>query len=164
MIFTTEKEICTINGGGCCSPKPKGKMECVECSTEAKAVLSKTLNALLTNEAKESLKSLEGFYYCKTSNCKVVYFKEDIVLSQSDLKVEVGLKDGAIPATLCYCFGWSKEKIKSEIQETGDTEALSDIKSKMENPGCNCEVLNPSGGCCLGDVGKAIKDIKRQLS
>lgn len=160
MIFTAKKDVCSVEGGGCCSPKPKGKMECTECSQSAKAVLAKTLNALLTNEAKESIKSLEGFYYCKTANCKVVYFKEDTVLRQNDLKVEVGLKDGVSPSTLCYCFGWTKEKIESELKATGDTKALSDIKAKMENPGCNCEVLNPSGGCCLGDVSKAIKDIK----
>ena len=157
MIFTTKKEECSIEGGGCCSPKPKGKMECIECSKEAKAVLPKTLDALLTSEAKEFVGTLDGFYYCKTANCKIVYFKEDVTFTQKDLKVEVGLKEGASPATLCYCFGWSKEKIESEIKATGETKALSDIKAKMENPGCNCEVLNPSGGCCLGDVGKAIK-------
>jgi hypothetical protein len=33
----------------------------------------------------------------------------------------------------------------------------------MENPGCACEVLNPSGGCCLGDVTQEIKKIKKEL-
>jgi len=68
-------------------------------------------------------------------------------------------KGGAVPATVCYCFGWTKENIKAELDETGDTTALEDIKAKMKNPGCSCEILNPSGGCCLGDVGKVIKEM-----
>ena len=79
------------------------------------------------------------------------------------MKVVVGLKEGASPATMCYCFEWSKEKIKAELEATGETRALADIKAKMENPGCSCEILNPSGGCCLGDVSKAIKEIKENL-
>ena len=64
---------------------------------------------------------------------------------------------------MCYCFGWSKEKIKEQLENNGETNALEDIKAKMEDPGCSCEVLNPSGGCCLGDVTKAIKEIKEEL-
>jgi len=79
------------------------------------------------------------------------------------MSVVVGLKDGATPATTCYCFDWTKEKIRAELQETGKTTALEDIKAKMENPGCSCEILNPSGGCCLGDNTKAIKEIKKEL-
>ena len=163
MKFTTTKESCNIEGGGCCTPVPKGKAECSECGNLAKTVLAKTLNSLLTKKCKEQLDSLEGFYYCKTPSCKVVYFKESILLTQNDLRVTVGLKEGASPATLCYCFEWTKEKIDKELQQSSETTALDDIKAKMENPGCNCEVLNPSGRCCLGDVSKAIKEIKASL-
>ena len=79
------------------------------------------------------------------------------------MNVIVGLKEGAKPATVCYCFEWTKEKIKAELEATGETKALEDIKGKMENPGCSCEILNPSGGCCLGDVGKAIKEIQKAV-
>lgn len=79
------------------------------------------------------------------------------------MSVVVGLKDGVTPAATCYCFDWTKEKIKAQLQETGKTNALEDIKTKMENPGCSCEILNPSGGCCLGDNTKAIKEIKQEL-
>ena len=163
MKFTTTKESCSIEGGDCCTPEPQEKTECPECGNLAKAVLAKTLNSLLTKKCKEQLDSLEGFYYCKTPSCKVVYFKKNTLLTQESLSVTVGLKEGANPATLCYCFGWTKEKIEEELKTKGETIALNDIKAKMENPGCNCEILNPSGGCCLGDVSKAIKEIKASL-
>jgi hypothetical protein len=147
----------------CCTPQPKGKVSCPTCEEKAKGVLAKTVNALITDEAKVNLSCMDGFYYCKTPSCKTIYFRDKTVLTQDDMSVIVGLKDGASPATVCYCFGWTKEKIKAELKENGHSLALEDIKAKMENPGCSCEILNPSGGCCLGDTGQAIKEIKREL-
>lgn len=143
----------------CCTPQPKGKVECPECGVKAKGVLGKTVEHLVTDDAKAKLSCFDGFHYCKTPTCKVVYFRNDKILTQDNMRVVVGLKEGAKPATVCYCFEWTKEKIKAELEATGKTTALEDIKAKMEDPGCSCEILNPSGGCCLGDVGKAIKEL-----
>jgi hypothetical protein len=156
-IKNERTEQCSTQGHNCCSPQPKGKEACPRCQEKAKGVLGKTLSHLLTDIAKEKLESLDGFYYCKTLQCEVVYFRGDTVLTQADMTVSVGLKEGAVPATVCYCFGWTKEKIEAELTATT---ALADIKAKMEDPGCSCEILNPSGGCCLGDVGKVIKEIE----
>jgi len=171
MIFSTNKQAsvsCSTDvntqGDNCCSTQPKGKVECPECHVKAKGVLGKTVQALLTTESKSNLSCFDGFYYCKTFSCKTIYFREETILTQKDISVVVGLKDGATPATVCYCFEWTKEKIKSELEKTGKTIALEDIKAKMENPGCSCEVLNPSGGCCLGDTTKAIKEIKAEVN
>ena len=160
---STQSESCDTDGGGCCSAQPKGKEECPECGVKAKGVLAKTVEALVKEEAKAKLECLDGFHYCKTPSCSVVYFRDETLLTQVDMRVSVGLKEGATPATLCYCFEWTKEKIKEELQRDGETIALDDIKAKMKNPGCSCEVLNPSGGCCLGDVTKAIKELKAEL-
>ena len=149
---------------GCCSVKPKAKAQCPTCKEEAKAVLAKTFEALVKEETKSKFDCFDGFYYCKTPTCKSVYFRDDTVLTQKDISVVVGLKEGASPATLCYCFEWTKEKIKSELQQSGKTEALEDIKAKMKNPGCSCETLNPSGGCCLADTSKAIKTLQKELN
>ena len=124
----------------CCTPQPKGKLVCPRCNEKAKGVLGKTLEHLLTNKAKENLSCFDGFYYCKTSSCEVVYFRGNDVLTQKDMGVVVGLKDGANPAILCYCFDWSKERIREELKESTGTSVLEDIKSKMENPGCSCEI------------------------
>lgn len=151
------------NPHSCCTPQPKLKEECPHCRSQAKGVLEKTLNSLLKDEVKESLKSLEGFFYCKTPSCDVIYFKNDILLYQKDLKVMVGIKDGVKPANLCYCFGWTKEMIEDEIKQHGKTEALDDIQKKMKDIGCSCEIKNPSGSCCLGDVKKAINEMKEKF-
>ena len=170
VMFSTfkpkiENESCSVDSGehSCCTPQPKGKVECPSCSQKAKGVLGKTFDALVKEETKAKFSCFDGFYYCKTPTCKTIYFRDDTILTQEDIKVVVGLKEGAKPATVCYCFEWTKEKIKAELEENGETTALEDIKAKMENPGCACEILNPSGGCCLGDVTKAIKELKEGL-
>ncbi len=157
--FTAQQQ----ESAGCCTPQPKGKIACPLCKESAKGILAKTFDALVGDETKSKYSCFEGFHYCKTPSCEVVYFREETLLKQEDMKVVVGLKNGAKPATLCYCFEWSREKIKEELQESGSSQALSDIKAKMQNPGCSCETLNPSGGCCLGDIGSAIKEIQKEL-
>ena len=145
---------------GCSTAQKSKKSPCPLCHQEAKSVLGKTLNALLHTSTKENLSSLEGFYYCKNPLCKSVYFRNDVVLKQEDLRVSVGLKEGVSPAMLCYCFQWSKERIQEEFHATGKSSALEDIKVKMKDPGCSCETLNPSGSCCLVDVSAFIKTLK----
>ncbi len=146
------------NGHDCCTLQPKGKNECPKCSQKAKGVLGKTLKYLLRDDAKIELSSYDGFSYCKTPSCKVIYFKKDVILTQKDIKVEVGLKDGANPANMCYCFGWTKEKIIKDIEVNGKSLALQDIKRKMNTIGCLCEIKNPSGNCCMGDISKVVKE------
>jgi hypothetical protein len=152
-----KKENTIISSHNCCTTQPKGKIACPLCLTLSKGVLAKTVQHLLRDEVKEHLDCFDGFYFCKTSSCKAIYFKNELIIRQKDMSVIVGHKEGAIPATVCYCFDWTKEKIQSEIETTGTSTALEDIKEKMNRIGCSCEILNPSGGCCLADVGKVVK-------
>ncbi len=157
-LIVKNKEQTEDNQHGCCTPQPKGKVECPKCGKKAKGVLGKTIQHLLTNKAKSNIALYDGFYYCKTSTCRVIYFRGDEILTQEDLSVKVGLKDGTTPANLCYCFGWTKERIEDEIFKNGKSGAIDDIKHKMATVGCSCEIKNPSGNCCMGDVSKYIKD------
>ncbi len=158
--YSAESEnSCATESHDCCSPQPKAKAVCPLCDKAVKGVLAKTLEHLLTDETKAKLDWVEGFHYCKPPTCEAIYFRGDEVLRQDALSVTVGLKEGASPATLCYCFNWSKEKIKAQIEATGKSTALEDIKIKMQDLGCNCEILNPSGQCCLGDAGKVVREL-----
>jgi len=141
---------------GCLTNVPKGKVPCPRCGKPAKSVPEKTPAHLLTEKAKTQTADLSGFYFCKTPACNVVYFRGDKVFEQKDVSVTVGCKKGAAPATVCYCFGWTKEKIAEQLERTGKTDALDDIRAKMKDPGCSCVTLNPSGSCCLGDVAAVI--------
>lgn len=137
------------------------KEKCPLCNNEANKVSTQTLKALLKNETKETLTSLEGFHYCKTSPCKAVYFRSDEILTQEDVSVSVGLKNSALVKNYCYCFGWTQNKIEDDIIKTRTSNAINDIKSKMSSIGCSCETKNPSGKCCMADVKELVAQIKK---
>src|SRR6266481_4747851 len=91
------------------------------------------------------------YYFCDSSDCAVVYFALDAEaprFRREDLVVRVGAKETADPIPICYCFGFTRQDIWDEIRITAEVEAGR----------CACEIKNPSGKCCLGDVTRTAKD------
>jgi hypothetical protein len=68
-------------------------------------------------------------------------------------------KDAAGARMLCYCFGEGEAGIRDEIHATGASHAVERIRAHVEAGRCACEVRNPRGVCCLGDVGAAVTRI-----
>jgi len=136
---------------------------CSFCNNKAKQVPTSAINHFLKDEVKTKLSSLENFYFCSTPSCQVVYFKDNLSITLDDVKYSIGLKDNSYPATVCFCFNWTKEKIYEQIESTGDTSALEEIKEHVKNKSCSCEVQNPKGRCCMADVKKTIIELKNKL-
>ena len=61
------------------------------------------------------------------------------------------------PIPLCYCFGYDRKAVRDDIQRLGKTDILKIITQRVKAGECICEMTNPSGGCCLGEVSRAIK-------
>lgn len=86
------------------------------------------------------------YYFCSDPDCEVVYFAEDnSVIKQSQLRTEVGIKQDSADATLCYCFGISKQEAET------NTQLKSFVLEQTKQASCACEIRNPSGRCCLKD-------------
>src|SRR5207245_10270228 len=101
------------------------------------------------------------YYFCDSSDCALVYFAFDTEaprFRREDLVVRVGAKETADPIPICYCFGFTRQDIWEEIRSTGKSTVAERIKAGVEAGHCACEVKNPSGKCCLGDVKRAAKD------
>ncbi len=101
------------------------------------------------------------YYFCDASDCEVVYFALDAEaprFCREDLVVRVGAKETEEPIPVCYCFGFTRSDIENEVAETGSSTIAEQIKTEVEAGNCACEVKNPSGKCCLGDVTRAAKD------
>lgn len=146
----------------CCQPKQKEPLgACPSCGEKLKAVQKVTLDSLLLEEAKAELLP-EDYSFCSTPSCELVYVSHSgkHIVSKSRLKVRVGIKEKEDPIPLCYCFGFSRADIFKEVEEKGDTEIPAYIRGKVKAGECFCERSNPSGGCCLGDVGRAVKEAK----
>lgn len=106
-----------------------------------------------------------GYRFCDSPSCDVVYFAEDseVTFTKADLRVPVGVKETTGDRPLCYCFGHSVASIKNELHTKGRSDALTDIRAEMKDPGCRCETENPSGACCLGSVTKGIQIAQEEL-
>jgi hypothetical protein len=118
-----------------------------------------TVRALLTESAlRRASRSLHRF--CPDPACDVVYFTEHgETYSTADVRVPVWQKDAAGARMLCYCFGEDEAGIRDEIHATGASQAVARIREHIEKGRCACEVRNPRGTCCLGDVAAAVRRI-----
>ncbi len=103
------------------------------------------------------------FWLCREPSCQVVYFgSEGTALRAEDLGVSPGFKEGG-DGLLCYCFEVRKTDLASEIADTGRSDVLDEITAEVKAWNCACEVRNPSGKCCLGEIGRAIRSLEREL-
>jgi CopZ-like zinc binding protein len=118
-----------------------------------------TLKALLRPDTLARLDQLE-YSFCQTPTCPVVYFAGEVVssFSKEELKVRVGLKEADDPIPICYCFGHTRAGAWDEIERTGQSTVVASITAHVKAGRCACEVNNPSGTCCLGEVSKAVKE------
>jgi NAD(P)H-nitrite reductase large subunit len=100
------------------------------------------------------------YYFCTEPGCDVVYFPsnpEASAFSRADLLVRVGAKETGDDATICYCFGITHGHIREEVEATGQCPAAEKIKAEIQAGRCACEVKNPSGKCCLGNIIQVIQ-------
>ena len=123
-----------------------------------------TVKALLTGGA---LRRMEGkaYRFCPELDCNVVYFdrEADSVFEKCDLEVRVGQKESADPIPICYCFDVTEADLRKGISETGETDIPAMITAEVRAGHCACEVKNPQGSCCLGNVSKAVKRIQSRI-
>jgi hypothetical protein len=102
-----------------------------------------------------------AYYFCDDPGCDVVYFPADPsapLFRRNDLWVRVGLKEKHDPIPVCYCFGFTRQDIANEIRGNGQPTIPDKIREEVKAGRCACEVKNPSGKCCLGNVTKVIQD------
>lgn len=144
----------------CCTSlaKPRTAASCPACGTEGKPVKPVTLRALLQPHLRAEVRD-EVYRFCASPDCALVYFSADgaQTFARADLTVRVGVKERSGPHPLCYCFGHSAESIRNEWVETGKSTVLESIKAEVKAGTCHCEVTNPGGGCCFGDITKEVK-------
>ncbi|MBI2843913.1 MAG: (2Fe-2S)-binding protein [Armatimonadetes bacterium] len=151
-----------VNLGACDAQSP-GSIHaqadmCGCCGAVGLPVLALTMR----NMVRDDLQSLvdEGFRFCSTPECQVVYFDNGSrrYFSKADLKVRVGIKETEHPVPVCYCLGVTEADILRAIVENGCCNTLEDVKHYTgARTGRECRLKNPSGRCCEAHVRSVIE-------
>jgi hypothetical protein len=143
----------------CCEhPQKRDVIVCPGNGKVCKPVSRITVEALIRPEHKDSL-TPTAYYFCDSPECDVVYVPAcaQPVITKSGLRVRVGIKEKEDPIPLCYCFGIDKKAILEDLRSNGATQIPKIITQRIKTGECRCELTNPSGGCCLGDIYRVAK-------
>ena len=142
-----------------CQPHPDDPAEPRECPrsrTQGHAVDLNTVKALLASSA---LARITGspHRFCPDPGCEIVYFSAGGTFTGRDLRVPVWQKEPGGARMVCYCFGENEADIRREIEEQGASQAVERVRAHITAGRCACQLRNPRGVCCLGDVIAAVK-------
>lgn len=141
---------------------PAASEFCPRCGSKGLHVDPITLKALFTPDAlRRGVPANPRF--CPAERCPVVYHDNasSLTFMEKDLIVRVHAKhphDDDVP--VCYCFQHSRGTIRREIEQNGSSDALKSITAEVKAGHCACEVKNPKGTCCLGDVAQVQKEVQ----
>ncbi len=147
----------------CCLVSEKtsapARTACPVSRTLSRKVQRRTLEHLLKPEKIDSIQKVQ-YYYCKEPTCHAVYFSHENVpfFTIDDVVVKVYAKDQSDEVPVCYCFDWTRHRIKQQIKENGKSTAASEIAREIKAGNCACDIKNPKGECCLGDVNFVVKE------
>lgn len=133
--------------------------KCPSCGIEGKRVGTITLRSLLKPD-KQVLVGDNTYFFCGSAGCETVYFADGgtEAFSTADLTVRVGIKESSPPRPVCYCFGHDMEEILGEVERTGKSTVVADIRKRIREEGCSCDTKNPQGACCLGTVQSVVEE------
>ena len=140
-----------------------GARPCATCTERGAPVQLQTVKALLTELALRRVQ-LTHYRFCPNPSCETVYFGDaGDLFGTGDIRVPVWQKQPSGERLLCYCFGEAESGIRSDLLEHGRTEVVARIREHIAAQRCACEIRNPRGVCCLGDVLAAVKRIEGTL-
>lgn len=130
---------------------------CPSCGEPGKPVDLLTVKAMLAVPLTQ-LRATQ-YRFCKTPDCPTVYYGTD-----ADHRIDEGLlrervhqkhpEDDSV--FVCYCFRHTPGSIKAEFSRTGRSTVVASITAGIQAGQCACEVRNPQGSCCLGNVRAAV--------
>jgi len=134
---------------------------CPECGRKGKPVQTQTVKAMLSVSLREVRNTT--YLFCRTKTCPVVYFsfdgKQTFTVEEVREKVYQKFPD-LEKVFVCYCFQHPVGEIR-----TGSPKArsaiLDDINQGICAGQCSCDLRNPQGSCCLGNVNALIKQIEK---
>jgi hypothetical protein len=131
---------------------------CPGCGGKGREVEALTLRALLRPRPFARIKDVDH-RFCPTPTCPVVYFGPRDRFDRGDLAVPVFQKEPPGDRLVCYCFRITEEDLRCEFDELGHSTAADRITTEVKAGHCACEIENPQGTCCLGNVASVVRGL-----
>ncbi|MCB0115035.1 MAG: hypothetical protein KDD84_13130 [Caldilineaceae bacterium] len=154
----------TANCTNCCAvPAVENEQErvaeyCPSCGKKGRAVDIQTVKSLLAVSL--HLLQAEDYRFCSNQTCPIVYFSSDgsEQYRETELREQVYQKHpGDKDVFVCYCFRHTPNTIHTELREEGESTVVNEIKIGIKMGRCACDIRNPQGSCCLGNIMNVIK-------
>jgi hypothetical protein len=106
--------------------------------------------------------SAQEYRFCSAPDCPTVYYGADgkQVFSETDLRERVyqkHIRSDAVP--VCYCFQHTVGEIRDDLKRTGTSTIVDGITEGIRAGQCACDIRNPQGSCCLGNVLDLVRDL-----
>lgn len=135
---------------------------CPVCGEKGKPVQGQTVKGLLAVSLRQVRNDVE-YLFCHTPTCAIVYFSLDgtQTFTVQEIRERVYQKEpGAHDVRVCYCFKHSVGEIHSADHATR-LAILDDINAGIQADQCACDLRNPQGSCCLGNVRDLVKRLEQ---
>jgi len=104
----------------------------------------------------------ERYLFCRSPGCPVVYFspEDGHTFTEASLRELVHQKHPGDPGVfVCYCFRHTPGTIAAELAQTGATSVVESITAGIQAGRCACDIRNPQGSCCLGNVRAVVQSL-----
>lgn len=135
---------------------------CGECGETGRAVSRQTVAHHVKSEKLASVETDE-YKFCSSKNCPVVYYSASGgAFTVEDARELVTVKSSGDERPLCYCFGFTEGFARREIEQTGASSVPQQVSRFIKEKLCACEIRNPSGACCLGEINRTVKRLSAQ--
>lgn len=151
--------VCELPAGSFRRP-PRTAHACPICGERGKAVQGQTVKALVSVSLRE-VQEVE-YLFCKTQTCPVVYFfpHSEQTFTVEQVRERVYQKEpNDEDVFVCYCFRYTAGKLRAASPESRMA-IVDDINTGINAGQCACDLRNPQGSCCLGNVRGLIKRIE----
>jgi hypothetical protein len=137
------------------------KKVCPLCREQGKSVEGQTVKATISVSLREVGEGAD-YYFCRTKSCPAVYFDDagKRTFSVDQIRVTVYQKESHNPdVMICYCFRHTVGEIKKGSIGRRQ-EIIDDINTGIKSGQCACDLRNPQGSCCLGNIRSLIRTLE----
>lgn len=132
------------------------------CGIRGTSIEVRTVKALLADSALARLRCV-SHRFCRTPECQVVYYDEMAgVYLQNEIRARVWQKEVHGDRPVCYCFGETETTIRTELREQHESTVVARVRQHIDAGRCACDVRNPRGVCCLGDLILAVTRVREE--